>query len=346
MRGTISMRGENTLHGPIASGMVEFDSIAIKGVPVTGLTGPFAITQSMLYFGRDAIEWLSTGDPRENGFPTRGTNPDDHVASAEFQRFAGDTGEVTQASLRQNLHNRLDARFATASRVLGREVPAESPPSIPQQPQNRNLPPLDVSEKDLKARALGGTLFLSGMEPLDGKRARYKVRLIDSHVRDCLLDLGETNPQANGRLWMQCDLSGSLTNLTAIEGSGMAWLREANLYQLPVMVRLFNLLSIRPDQGAFDAGDVKFSVDGERIPIEEMQLDGDLLSLRGNGWVNMRRELQLDLQASVSKRTIVGAIMHPIKSSPNLFMIEVTGTTSNPHMKRSVPLMNTFEGMR
>jgi hypothetical protein len=346
MRGTISMRGENTLHGPIASGMVEFDSIAIKGVPVTGLTGPFAITQSMLYFGRDAIEWLSTGDPRENGFPTRGTNPDDHVASAEFQRFAGDTGEVTQASLRQNLHNRLDARFATASRVLGREVPAESPPSIPQQPQNRNLPPLDVSEKDLKARALGGTLFLSGMEPLDGKRARYKVRLIDSHVRDCLLDLGETNPQANGRLWMQCDLSGSLTNLTAIEGSGMAWLREANLYQLPVMVRLFNLLSIRPDQGAFDAGDVKFSVDGERIPIEEMQLDGDLLSLRGNGWVNMRRELQLDLQASVSKRTIVGAIMHPIRSSPNLFMIEVTGTTSNPHMKRSVPLMNTFEGMR
>ncbi|MFN7449464.1 MAG: hypothetical protein ACK52L_11480 [Pirellula sp.] len=346
MRGTISMRGENTHQGPIASGVVEFDSLAIKGVPVTGLTGPFAITQSMLYFGRDAIEWLATADPREGGVPSRGLNLDENVASAEFQHFAGDTGVVTQASLRQNLHNRLDARFATASRVLARETPEESPPPISQPPSNRNLPPLDVSEKDLKARALGGTLFLSGMEPLDGKRARYKVRLIDSHVRDCLLDLGETNPQANGRLWMQCDLNGSLTNLTAIEGSGMAWLREANLYQLPVMVRLLNLLSIRPDQGAFDAGDVKFSVDGERIPIEEMQLDGDLLSLRGNGWVNMRRELQLDLQANVSKRTIVGAMMHPLRNSPNLFMIEVTGTTSNPQMKRSVPLMNTFEGMR
>lgn len=341
MRGTISMRGENTHQGPIASGVVEFDSLAIKGVPVTGLTGPFAITQSMLYFGRDAIEWLATADPREGGVPSRGLNLDENV-----QQFAGDTGVVTQASLRQNLHNRLDARFATASRVLARETPEESPPPISQPPSNRNLPPLDVSEKDLKARALGGTLFLSGMEPLDGKRARYKVRLIDSHVRDCLLDLGETNPQANGRLWMQCDLNGSLTNLTAIEGSGMAWLREANLYQLPVMVRLLNLLSIRPDQGAFDAGDVKFSVDGERIPIEEMQLDGDLLSLRGNGWVNMRRELQLDLQANVSKRTIVGAMMHPLRNSPNLFMIEVTGTTSNPQMKRSVPLMNTFEGMR
>jgi hypothetical protein len=348
MRGTISMRGENTEQGPIASGAVEFDSIAIKGVPVTGLTGPFAITQSTLYFGRDAIEWLSTADPREDGFPTLGASTDESIASAEFLQFAGDSRGVSPVSLRQNLHNRLDARFATASRVLGREVPIEPAPASPQPTQNRNLPPLDVSEKDIKARALGGTLFLSGMEPLDGKRSRYKVRLIDSHVRDCLLDLGETNPQANGRLWMQCDLNGSLTNLTAIEGEGMAWLREANLYQLPVMVRLFNLLSIRPDQGAFDAGDIKFSVDGDRIPIEEMQLDGDLISLRGNGWVNMRRELQLNLQASVSKRTIVGALMHPLaaKNTPNFFMIEVSGTTSNPQLKRSVPLMNTFEGMR
>ena len=63
------------------------------------------------------------------------------------------------------------------------------------------------------------------------------------------------------------------------------------------MVKLVRLLSISPGQGAFDSADIKFGIDGDRLPIHELVLDGDILSMRGSGWVNMRRELHLDLFA-------------------------------------------------
>jgi hypothetical protein len=169
--------------------------------------------------------------------------------------------------------------------------------------------------------------------------------LIDANLKDCLLDLGEPNPQTNGSLWMQCEVAGSFTNLASIEGNGNVWLRDANLYQLPVMIRLFNLLSVRPDHSAFDAVDIHFGIDGDRIPIHELTLDGNLVSLRGNGWVNMRRALHLNLDANVSRRTLVGAVMRPLRAdySSNLFRIEVTGTTMDPIVKSNVGLMGPMQ---
>jgi hypothetical protein len=187
-------------------------------------------------------------------------------------------------------------------------------------------------------------MFISGIEPLDGKRAKYRLRLVDSHLKDCLLDLGESNVQTNGRLWVQCTVEGSITNMSSIGGSGNAWLREASLYELPAMIKLFQVLAVRPEQGAFDAADIRFSIDGERFPIHELQLDGNLVSVRGSGWVNMRRELQLSLTANASRRTLVGAMMRPLapSDSANLLRIEVTGTASAPNITRAGPLMNSW----
>ncbi len=107
------------------------------------------------------------------------------------------------------------------------------------------------------------------------------------------------------------------------------------------MIRLFNLLSVRPDQSAFDAVDISFGIDGDRIPIEKLSLDGNLVSLTGTGWVNMRRAVHLNLDANVSRRTIVGAVMRPLQGDypSNLFRIEVTGTTTDPIVRSNVALM-------
>ncbi len=56
-------------------------------------------------------------------------------------------------------------------------------------------PALDVTAHDVTAETLSGKLYVSGIEPLDGRRARYQVRLVEANLKDCLLDLGEPNPQ-------------------------------------------------------------------------------------------------------------------------------------------------------
>ncbi len=342
MRGTITMKGENTPGGPIAFGKLDFDALAVKGIAVTGVTGPFFMTRSELNFGRDAIAKQNTIPQR---LDLKGKEPT--VASAYYFESATGDSRVEPATFRQQLQERIDARYdkrqnrrGTAdSKVLEADLNSTRSPPV------HDLPQLDLSENDIRARTLSGSLFVSGTEPLDGKRAKYRVRLVDAFLKDCLLDLGETNAEANGRLWLQCDLQGSITSLTSLEGSGNAWLREASLYQLPVMVRLLRLLSVRPDQGAFDAADIRFGIDGDRIPIHELQLDGDLVSLRGSGWINMRRELELDLLANVSKRTLVGAMMRPLSQSnaANLLRIQVTGNSANPQITQSMPLMKSLD---
>jgi hypothetical protein len=206
-------------------------------------------------------------------------------------------------------------------------------------------PTLDIGDNDVRARTLSGTAFVSGLQPLNGERSRYRLRLVDADFHGFLLDLGETHTEASGRLSVQVDVAGSLANTESLEGNGRAWLRDASLYELPNMVRLFRLLSVRPDQGAFDSADISFAIDGDRIPVNELQLDGDLVSMKGSGWVNLRRELYFDLFAHVGRKSIVGAIARPITQhrAANLMRIEVTGTTSDPQMRRSVPLINSFE---
>jgi hypothetical protein len=320
VRGSIQVSGENTATGPIAYGSMAIDALAIKNIAVTGLEGPFAMDRSELLLGRDAMAWQAKNHATIRPMATASAPGDPNVVPASFRSRVLDALAVTQPTTEPAPMS----AFTIAPPVA---------------------PTLDIRDSDLRARTLSGTLFLSGVEPLNGDRSRYRVRLVDADFHGFLVDLGETHTQASGRLSVQCDLSGSLYNTEALEGSGRAWLRGANLYELPAMIRLFRLLSVRPDQGAFDSADIAFTIDGDRIPVHELELDGDLVSMRGSGWVNLRRELYLDLYAHVGRRSLVGAMVRPLTQhrAANLMRIEVSGSTSDPQMKRSMPLMESLE---
>lgn len=318
IRGAFEIQGENTASGPVAFGSLAIDAMAIKGVAVTGIQGPFALDRNELLLGRDAVDWQWKNHSLLQNVLAQGSRGDPNVIPVSFR-------------------SRLRESSAT---------PEPIGPRIPGLPASQeDSPTLDIGDNDVRARTLSGTAFVSGLQPLNGERSRYRLRLVDADFHGFLLDLGETHTEASGRLSVQVDVAGSLANTESLEGNGRAWLRDASLYELPNMVRLFRLLSVRPDQGAFDSADISFAIDGDRIPVNELQLDGDLVSMKGSGWVNLRRELYFDLFAHVGRKSIVGAIARPITQhrAANLMRIEVTGTTSDPQMRRSVPLINSFE---
>ena len=341
IRGSIALSGENTPSGPRAFGFLDLDALAIKDIAVTGLKGPFAFDRQELLIGRDASLWQEKNHLHSASLIPR--TRDSSVVSAVHQSptigLAGNT--IAQATyrgaIREAVSNRIDA--------LGRYTP--TPPTNPNAVRTLDdVLPLDVVETDIRARTLSGTVFVSGVESLNGQqRSRFRLRLVDADFQGFLVDLGETNTQARGRLSVQCDLQGALTNTSSLEGQGKAWLREANLYELPAMIRLFRLLSVSPSQGAFDSADILFGIDGDKLPVHELVLDGDIVSLRGSGWVNMRRELHLDLFANVGRRSLVGSIFRPLSNSKaaTLWQIEVNGTTTDPKISRQTPLMKSLD---
>lgn len=322
IRGSINTYGESNIAGTSASGTINLDALAIKGVAVTGIEGPFALHENQLYLGRDALLWQLRNQtaPRSEAIAKLNSPQSAEVVAAAFQ-------------------SRVRNGF-----VEHRDQSNNSWFSTPYKP-TIEYPTMDIHEHDIRARTLSGTLFLSGIEPLDGERAAIRLRLVDSDFHGMLVDLGESNTPVNGRLFMECDLRGSINNLYALEGEGKAWLRGANLYELPVMIRLLNLLAIRPDQGAFDAANLEFSIDGDRVPIHKLELDGDLLSMQGKGEVNFRREINLELATNVGRRGLIGALIRPFTENPNAnwMRIEVTGTTSNPQIRPPMPLRDSLD---
>jgi len=120
-------------------------------------------------------------------------------------------------------------------------------------------------------------------------------------------------------------------------------MKDANFFEMPMMLRLFRVLSVKPpDDGAFESADIEFRIDGDRVPIDRISLDGDVLSLRGSGWTNLRKELQLDLYAYVGRRSALAAVLGPLVSqndNATMLQVEVTGTSDNPQFRRSFPLM-------
>ncbi len=343
IRGTIALAGENTWAGPMAMGILDLDALAIKGIAVTRVEGPFAFNREEVLFGRDAAAWQQKNNlpiPRQPR-----ASMDRSVVAAVYSSNEPSYSAVATASHRGPVREALSNRIYALN--PNPPIKAANPNAIrtPDQQVPRN-----VLESDISARTLSGELFVSGIEALDGqKRSNYRLRLVEADFQGFLVDLGEMNAQAKGKLSIECDLQGALANTAALSGQGTAWLREANLYELPDMIKLLRLLSISPGQGAFDSADIKFGIDGDKLPIHELVLDGDILSLRGNGWVNVRRELHLDLTANVGRKSLVGTMFRPLSSSKaaTLWQIEVNGTTSAPQLRRNpISLMNPLDKVR
>jgi hypothetical protein len=66
IRGTVVMRGQNDGKSITATGEADIGALTLKGVPVTGVQGPFALLGSQLFFGRSVSEAL----PQPSGKPT------------------------------------------------------------------------------------------------------------------------------------------------------------------------------------------------------------------------------------------------------------------------------------
>jgi hypothetical protein len=328
MRGSMHVLGENTSRGPTAKGYLALDSLAVKGIPVTQLTGPIAIADSKLLFGRSASS-VEVSPLAARLAASRRQAP---VIHASHNQEVGSPVVTASARVGRDSTTTIDASDLVVAQGL--------PPNV-----NIETPQLATHDGDLHAKTFDGTLKLYGVHPLLEGQTEVGLALLDARLAEFLADLGENHGNAEGRLWLEAELVGSLMHSNTLSGRGRAWLREASFYQMPVMTHLFRALSVRaPDDGAFESADVEFRIDGDRFPIDRISLDGDIIALRGNGWANLRRELHLDLYAYVGNKSALGAIFGPLVSrndNATLLQLEVTGTTDQMKFRRAIPLIGS-----
>jgi hypothetical protein len=114
-------------------------------------------------------------------------------------------------------------------------------------------------------------------------------------------------------------------------------LTDADVYELPFMVSLLAILSVRPpDTKAFTTSDIDFQIQGEQIIFERINFNGDAISMLGQGSMKLDRAIDLTFHSVVGRAEYQIPIVHNLLSeaSSQFFQVRVTGTLDKPEMHR------------
>lgn len=145
--------------------------------------------------------------------------------------------------------------------------------------------------------------------------------------------------QISGRLSANADFYGAGRGLHNLGGRGDIWLNNADLYELPVMVALLKTLRGRaPDTTAFNTADMNFRIQGEHIYLNNIHCQGDAISLRGTGELNLDRSIKMTFYPIVGRdeRRIPLVDQFLGRASQQIMLIHVDGTLDAPQTRSEV----------
>ncbi len=214
-------------------------------------------------------------------------------------------------------------RMRSAEGPPGSDVPAEPKPA---------------AARPLTARLFNGLVRLEGWvglgpEPQFGLQADYAGGDLECLAREIL-----PGPQdLKGRMAGNLVLRGKGRNLNDLEGHGTIALRDADIYELPLMVAMLKILSIRrPDRTAFSTADIEFHIAGNHFYFDRLRFQGDAISLVGQGEMNMQSEIKLTFHALVGRADQELPVVEQVlgRASQQLMLIHVGGTLQKPEVRR------------
>lgn len=213
----------------------------------------------------------------------------------------------------------LDPRQLT----LGSQVLPAQPGQVPRQ---------------VTAKAVGGEVALDAQVLLDNElHFGADVSLSNGQVVELAQAMYPGGHSITGKVFALAHLQGAKAGLHTLQGHGQVRLREADIYELPLMARLLSVLSLRdPDDKAFTSSDVDFRINGEQIYLDRIDFSGDVLSLKGKGWMDMNRRVNLDFYALVGREEFQLPLVKTLltEASKNILQIQVVGTVDQPQLIR------------
>jgi hypothetical protein len=308
-----------TLHGDLSmQGSLAFSGTAAGGEPPSAAWDVVLDVQDASLQCGFPIEHLS-GDvhlvgSNENGaFSSRGNLNVDSVMYHNIQ-LTGVTGPLL-----------VDA----SGIVFGTEAEADVQGRAPQ---------------PLIAQTIGGQLSADiriGFEP--ELPYRLQVRLERGDLTEFSQEMQLKSANIRGRANALLTLSGNRYGWPSWRGTGAVRLFEADIYEVPVMLALLKLLSIRqPDTTAFTSSEIDFRVQGEHVYLDRINFNGDAVSLKGSGEMDLERRINLKFYSLVGSGELNLPIVRAVvrQASKQLLLIHVTGTLDQPQLTRDpLPLL-------
>lgn len=166
---------------------------------------------------------------------------------------------------------------------------------------------------------------------------RVDARLVEADLSRTAREWLQGRQDLQGKLLAEVHLAGSDRGAHTLSGQGNLQLRQADVYQLPTMIRLLSVLSVKPpEKTAFTESDINFHIDAGHIYFDTIEFKGHAVSLRGRGEMNLETELALNFYAVVGREQLnlplVGGVLRG--ASQQIMQIRVHGKLADPLIER------------
>ena len=193
--------------------------------------------------------------------------------------------------------------------------------------------------------AFGGQVRFDGQKWAD-ERGRFFIQasITDGNLNEVVTEFAPHLEQVDGRCFGEMRMSGEYSGVHTYRGEGKLRLRDADIYELPVILSLVKILRVKEvNRTAFDSSDVDFTINSGSIDLNRIELIGDAFSLIGNGKVDFNHQIDLNFYSIMGRgRWYIPVVSELYRAgSQQVLWINVDGTCENPTTHRNVlPQLN------
>lgn len=331
--GRVKLRGVAIENGPVAlGGELDLDSFCWKDLQILNLVGPFYFDGRDFFWGREAPPPRQTVLYRDPFVKARIDADPLYRVAATTPIFRAQNGDVSNA---------IDAPgFAPQN-------PQTSSTAQPVRPRGGVLPSPNETASDLDGRRPIQAIVFNGQATTDGvivgseiPTYRTTLNLVNARLDDVSREFVPGAKPLAGRVAAFATLNGEGRNLATLKGKGGLSVQEAELYELPQIVKIFQILSVQePDQTAFNSAFADFDVVGDRLKFNSVVLKGNALTLFGDGWLTVREKEKL-IDLTLNSRLGDESSQIPVVSDliggagDQLAQIRVEGNLSAPIVRQ------------
>lgn len=193
-------------------------------------------------------------------------------------------------------------------------------------------------ERHVTAKLFGGTIVTDGWVTFHPQpRYNFQTTLSGADLERLTKESIPGRQPLSGEILASVELRGKGSSINELGGRGTVQLRNADIYQLPLMVSLLKLLSVRPpDTTAFTRSDINFYIQGEHIYVDRIDFSGDAISLLGKGEVGFNKQMKLTFHAMVGPNENRFPLVKDLLggASQQIMLIHAEGSLDQPVLRR------------
>jgi hypothetical protein len=194
-------------------------------------------------------------------------------------------------------------------------------------------------QADLAGGQMAGEVDISF--PNDGpSRYTMDVVLNNADVRELAR---ETDPSIQGNLTASLSLEGAWGDPASRRGRGDVLVTGKEMYRIPLILGLLQVTNLAlPIAQPFHRGSVRYSLDGQRVNFDQIELRSDQMLMTGTGHLDFgTKQVRMTFVTDNANGIQLPFINDLLKGARNeLLKINVKGTITQPKVETSV--MGTF----